>query len=178
MELCCKRGGGGVRGLALVLTAMNLARHSKEGKHRQFQMSSLIKNKSQYSSIYTDVFRDHYGLPFRKNTVDVDWFLPWASLWEFAFSFWVIVLDMETNPSSPHSSGCTDKKDNKIFLIFRELRKVSSAKSCMNNGFLIYGYKFAHFLIMTTVCTRSHLNFLYKDNFLSFLSEWWNWFRI
>jgi hypothetical protein len=32
VELCCKRGGGGVRGLALVLTAMNLARHSKESQ--------------------------------------------------------------------------------------------------------------------------------------------------
>jgi hypothetical protein len=33
---------------------------------------------------------------------------------------------------------CTDKKENKIFLIFREIQMGSGAKSYMRSGFLIY----------------------------------------
>jgi hypothetical protein len=35
--------------------------------------------------------------------------------------------------------ACTDKKENRIFLIFKELQKGSVAKSYMTNGLLIYG---------------------------------------
>jgi hypothetical protein len=35
---------------------------------------------------------------------------------------------------------CTDKKENKIFLIYKETQKGVVAKSCMTNGLLIYDY--------------------------------------
>jgi hypothetical protein len=43
---------------------------------------------------------------------------------------------------SPYSTGvidtpCTDKKENQIFLIYKEIRSGAFAKSCMNNGLLI-----------------------------------------
>ncbi len=41
----------------------------------------------------------------------------------------------------------TDYKENKIFLIYREIQMGSGAKSYMTNGLLIYWEKFAHFLI-------------------------------
>jgi hypothetical protein len=34
---------------------------------------------------------------------------------------------------------CTDKKENKIFLIYKEIQKGSVAESYMTNGLLIYG---------------------------------------
>ncbi len=34
--------------------------------------------------------------------------------------------------------SCTDKKENKIFLIYKEIQKGSVAKSSMTNGFLIW----------------------------------------
>jgi hypothetical protein len=34
---------------------------------------------------------------------------------------------------------CTDKKENHIFLIFKEIQKGSAAKSYKTNGLLIYG---------------------------------------
>jgi hypothetical protein len=40
----------------------------------------------------------------------------------------------------------TDKKENKTFLIYKEIQMGSGAKSYMTNGLLIYGEKFAHFL--------------------------------
>jgi hypothetical protein len=42
---------------------------------------------------------------------------------------------------------CTDKKENKIFLIYKEIQNGAVAKSYMTNGLLIYGEPFAHFLI-------------------------------
>jgi hypothetical protein len=33
---------------------------------------------------------------------------------------------------------CTDKKENKIFLIYKEIQKGAVAKSYMRKGFLIY----------------------------------------
>ncbi len=45
------------------------------------------------------------------------------------------------------SSRYTDKKENQIFLIFREIQNGAVAKSYMTNGPLIYGEIFAHFLI-------------------------------
>jgi hypothetical protein len=41
----------------------------------------------------------------------------------------------------------TDKKENQIFLIYKEIQSGAVAKSYMNNSLLIYGEIFAHFLI-------------------------------
>jgi hypothetical protein len=41
----------------------------------------------------------------------------------------------------------TDKKENKIFLIYKEIHNGAVAKSYLTNGLLIYGEIFAHFLI-------------------------------
>jgi hypothetical protein len=41
----------------------------------------------------------------------------------------------------------TDKNENKIFLIYKEIQSGEVAKSYMTNGLLIYGEIFAHFLI-------------------------------
>jgi hypothetical protein len=47
-----------------------------------------------------------------------------------------------------HSSlSCTDKKENQIFLIYKDIQGGAVAKSYMTNGLLIYGEIFAHFLI-------------------------------
>jgi hypothetical protein len=41
----------------------------------------------------------------------------------------------------------TDKKENQIFLIYREIQSGAVAKSDMTNGLFKYGEIFAHFLI-------------------------------
>jgi hypothetical protein len=41
----------------------------------------------------------------------------------------------------------TDKKENQIFLICKEIHNGAVANSYMTNGLLIYGEIFAHFLI-------------------------------
>ncbi len=41
----------------------------------------------------------------------------------------------------------TDKKENLIFLIYKEIQNGAVAKSYMTNGLLINGELFAHFLI-------------------------------
>ncbi len=41
----------------------------------------------------------------------------------------------------------TDKKENKIFLIYKEIQNGAVAKSYMTNGLLIYREILAHFLI-------------------------------
>ncbi len=41
----------------------------------------------------------------------------------------------------------TGKKENKIFLICKEIQNGAVAKSYMTNGLLIFGEIFAHFLI-------------------------------
>jgi hypothetical protein len=45
--------------------------------------------------------------------------------------------------------ACTDKKENQIFLIYKEIQSGAVAKSYMTNGLLIYMYreKFTHILI-------------------------------
>ncbi len=43
--------------------------------------------------------------------------------------------------------GCTDKKENQIFLIYEEIQTGAVAKSHMTNGLFIYGEIFVHFLI-------------------------------
>jgi hypothetical protein len=44
-----------------------------------------------------------------------------------------------------------DKKENRIFLIYKEIQNGALAKSYMTNRLLIYGAIFAHFLIYYTV---------------------------
>jgi hypothetical protein len=41
----------------------------------------------------------------------------------------------------------TDKKENQIFLLYKEIQSGAVAKSYMTNDLLIYGEIFAHFLI-------------------------------
>ncbi len=41
----------------------------------------------------------------------------------------------------------TDKKENQIFLIYKEIQNGADAKSYMTDGLLIYGEIFAHFFI-------------------------------
>ncbi len=41
----------------------------------------------------------------------------------------------------------TDKKENQIFLIYKEIQNGAVAKSYITNGFIIYGEIFANFLI-------------------------------
>jgi hypothetical protein len=41
----------------------------------------------------------------------------------------------------------TDKKENQIFLIYKEIQSGAVAKSYITNGFLIYGEIFSHFFI-------------------------------
>jgi hypothetical protein len=36
------------------------------------------------------------------------------------------------------NSACTDKKENQIFLIYKEIQSGAEAKSYMRKGFLIY----------------------------------------
>jgi hypothetical protein len=42
---------------------------------------------------------------------------------------------------------CTDKKENQIFLMYKEIRNGAVAKSYMTNGLLLYGEIFAYFVI-------------------------------
>jgi hypothetical protein len=42
---------------------------------------------------------------------------------------------------------CIDKKENQIFLIYKEIQNGAVAKSYMTNGLLIHGEIFEHFLI-------------------------------
>ncbi len=48
---------------------------------------------------------------------------------------------------SMYSYIYTDKKENQIFLIYKEIQSGAVAKSYMTNGLLIYGEIFVHFLI-------------------------------
>jgi hypothetical protein len=41
----------------------------------------------------------------------------------------------------------TDKKEKKIFLIYKEIQNGAVAKSYMTNGLIIFGETFAHFHI-------------------------------
>jgi hypothetical protein len=49
----------------------------------------------------------------------------------------------------------TDKKENQIFLICKEIQIGAVAKSYITNGLLIYGEIFAHFLIYDFVSRES-----------------------
>jgi hypothetical protein len=59
----------------------------------------------------------------------------------------------------------TDKKENKIFLIYKEIQMGSGAKSYMRKGFLIYEemHKYFHHAYMRrslVICDPIPLNFL------------------
>jgi hypothetical protein len=51
------------------------------------------------------------------------------------------------NPDTQHCHACTNKKENQIFLTYREIQSGAVAKSYMTNGLLIYGEIFSYFLI-------------------------------
>jgi hypothetical protein len=67
---------------------------------------------------------------------------------------WAVPWDLcggSQSPSGGHTFSSyrehTDKKENQIFLIYKEIQSGAVAKSYMTNGLLIYGEIFAHFLI-------------------------------
>ncbi len=53
----------------------------------------------------------------------------------------------ERGKRCPQSIQYTDKKEENILLIYKEIQKGAVAKSYMTNGLLIYGAIFVHFLI-------------------------------
>ncbi len=54
---------------------------------------------------------------------------------------------MKVGLNGTASRDYTDKKENQIFLIYKEIQNGVVAKSYMTKGLLIYGEIFAHFLI-------------------------------
>jgi hypothetical protein len=54
---------------------------------------------------------------------------------------------MKGKASETGNEKYTDKKENQIFPIYKEIQSGAVAKSYMTNGLLIYGEIFAHFLI-------------------------------
>ncbi len=48
------------------------------------------------------------------------------------------------------TAGCTDKKENKIYLKYKEIQMGTGAKLCMRKGFLIYEelHKYIHHIPM------------------------------
>jgi hypothetical protein len=72
---------------------------------------------------------------------------------------------------------CTDRKENEIFLIYKEIQMGEVAKSYMRKGFLIYEEmqkyltNYEEAVSHKCLCNRSLLNFLmYKEN--SIFSVW------
>ncbi len=70
---------------------------------------------------------------------------------------------------------CTDKKENKIFLKYREIQSGAVAKSYMRKGFLIYQEMRKYFPIYETavshiwLCNCSTLNFpIYEESLIFF----------
>jgi hypothetical protein len=68
--------------------------------------------------------------------------------------------------------GCTDKKENLLFLIYKEIPGGAVAKSYMRKGFLIYEEMRKYYPIyekavsLIRLCNRSILNILiYEENF-------------
>jgi hypothetical protein len=55
------------------------------------------------------------------------------------------------------SSPTVLKKENQIFLIYKVIQNGAVAKSYMTNGLLIYGEKFAHFLIYVLGSPSSYM---------------------
>ncbi len=65
------------------------------------------------------------------------------------FSVCTVELFTKSHITNVDRRRCTDKKEKKIFLIYKEIQKGVVAKSYMTNGLLILymGEIFAHFLI-------------------------------
>jgi hypothetical protein len=59
----------------------------------------------------------------------------------------VYFIILEGLKLQPNQANHTDKKENKIFLIYQEIQNGAVAKSYMTNGLLMYGEIFAHLLI-------------------------------
>jgi hypothetical protein len=57
----------------------------------------------------------------------------------------------------------TDKKENQIFRIYKEIQNGSVAKSYMTNGYLIYEEIFAHFLILGSPSSYMTLQLLHSE---------------
>jgi hypothetical protein len=57
----------------------------------------------------------------------------------------------------------TDKKENKIFLIHREIQNGAVAKLYMTTSLLIYGEIFAHFLILGSPSSYSAVQLLHSE---------------
>jgi hypothetical protein len=57
----------------------------------------------------------------------------------------------------------TDKKENQVFLIYREIQNGAVAKSDMTNGLLIYGEIFAHFYEFLRISSYIRKPFLIYD---------------
>ncbi len=58
-----------------------------------------------------------------------------------------ILLDSTFKYNDQRRQKYTNRKENQIFLIYKEILGGEVAKSYMTNGLLIYGGKFVHFLI-------------------------------
>ncbi len=50
-----------------------------------------------------------------------------------------------SSTSTLHCTYITDKKENQIFLTYKEIQNGAVANSCMTNGLLIYGEILVHF---------------------------------
>jgi hypothetical protein len=65
-----------------------------------------------------------------------------------AYSYFLTKQETSKNVKSEAvSSSYTDKKENRIFPIYREIQSGAVPKSYMTNGLLIYREIFAHFPI-------------------------------
>jgi hypothetical protein len=62
----------------------------------------------------------------------------------------------------------TDKKENQIFLIFKEIQNGAVAKSYMTNGLLIYGEIFAHFRHILGTAPLSEFPYTVYEEYLIF----------
>jgi hypothetical protein len=60
---------------------------------------------------------------------------------------------------APH----TDKKENQIFLIYKEIQSGAVVKSYMTNGLLIYGEIFAHLHILGSPSSYMTLQQLHSE---------------
>jgi hypothetical protein len=71
------------------------------------------------------------------------------------------------------SNNYTDKKENKIFLIYKEIQSGAVAKSCIRKGFLILYEEmrkyFPIYSMLVRLCNCSILNFsIYEENLIIF----------
>ncbi len=91
-----------------------------------------------------------------------------------------VVIPQNVKKSQNHCTLLyTDKKDNKIFLIYKKLPSGAVAKSYMRKSFVIYEEKRKYFPIYEEavrhiwLCNCSILNFLiYEENFIFLFYQW------